>query len=696
MILPEDLFSGIRRFFARQEGRGGVWIPVPLAVGIALRLSLFPAVPITLMAGVAGVAGAGTFLSRRHFRAFSFCLGIFLVAAGFLVAAFRMHTVAAPVLAREIGPVSISGTVLSVSETKSRRRLLLDAPEIGRLSPEKTPQRVRISASAGGAESVAAGDHISTRAMLMPPPLPAMPGAFSFARKAWFKKLGGIGYVVGRVELKRGKNKGLPETFKVEIEKLRRRVARRVRSRISGEAGIVAAALVTGKRQRIPESLFSAYRDSGLAHVLSISGLHMTLVAGLFFLAFRLIFAAIPRLVLNYPVRKWSAGLAILASLGYFLLSGMRIPTQRAFIMTTLVLVAVLIDRRAISIRLVATAAFFILLFQPESLLSAGFQMSFAAVAALVALYEDGGARRRLSAFRHKAGRGIGAGLVVYVGGVLLTDLVASSATAPFVLFHFNRVSAYTLLANLVVAPVLAFWVMPVGLLSMILMPLGADGPFLTMMGQGTGLMNTVATWVSGLPGSVMLVEAFPPVALLLFGGGMVWLCLVRGPGRWIGAGLIAAGLISGLFFRPPDLLVGEDGELVAVRDAQGALHMAGESDGFVPRMWLSRNGQAKPLPLPFSGKKQSYACDAGGCVLRGGDRRVALVRVPEALGEACRQADAVFHWETGAECPPGTARFVGQRELEKYGTHALWLAPFEIRGAGAGKAPWVNTGAGD
>jgi len=424
---------------------------------------------------------------------------------------------------------------------------------------------------------------VRLRAVLQPPAEPAAPGAFDFARQAYFQRLGAVGYAFGGAEVLAPA--GDPSLTGLWLHRLRDGVAVRVLEALPGESGAVAAALMTGVRGAIPEEVMAAMRDSGLAHLLAIAGLHMGLVAGLLFFALRAGLALVAGLVLRRPIKKWAACGAILGAFGYLLLTGGTVPTQRAFVMVSLVLVAVILDRRGLSLRPVAWAAVVVLALAPESLLSASFQMSFAAVIALIAGYEAIAERGRIALGERR---------------LALTSLIAGLATAPFALYHFNRIAWYGLLANLFAVPLTAFWIMPWALAAFTLMPFGAEGLALTPMGWGIDLLLAVARYVAALPGAVTLLPAMPTFGLVLVALGGLWLCLWRRRWRFGGLLPVALGLASIFLLRPPDVLATGDGRLLGVRGPQGELLLSTtRAKRFEAGIWQRRLGQRRPSAWP-------------------------------------------------------------------------------------------------
>ncbi|WP_149999418.1 ComEC/Rec2 family competence protein [Iodidimonas gelatinilytica] len=450
-----------------------LWTPVFLALGIG-GYFLLPIEPpgLVVILGLC-VAFAAVVLSQPGIRLAFIALMIFMSGLG--LAQWRNDRVAAPQIIDGSHSFSVEGTVEAVEpQDNGHVRILLDALKIKTLALEDTPQRVRITVRTDS-HDVTAGDRVSLRAILSPPPDPVAPYAFDFARDSWFKRIGGVGFAVTDLAiLERPTTRSLTN----RVNGLRQYIAHRTTMRLDNRAGGIAAALLTGLRGYMAEDDVEAMRIAGLAHLLAISGLHLGLVASTAFFLIRLGAAAIPAIALRFDTRKAAAIMAWLVAFAYFWLAGATIPTQRAFLMISIVLLALLIGRQPISLRVVALSALLILIATPEALLSVSFQMSFAAVTALVAAYEV--LAPKLAPWRRRAG--FGKRTALYFLGVVLTTLIAEAAIAPFSAYHFNQLTSYGLIANLVAVPLMAFVVMPLGLLALLLMPFGGDGPVLDLM----------------------------------------------------------------------------------------------------------------------------------------------------------------------------------------------------------------------
>ncbi len=678
---------------AAERERWALWAPVALALGIALYFSLPREPPswagaLALAVGVAALAAAW----RRGGPVVP-PLAAVLAVAGFLAAQGQAYLAAAPVLTDEVGPVGLVGRVAAVESLSAGQRAVLTDLRFER-PPDAVPARVRVRLTSRSA-AVAVGDEIDILAVLMPPPAPAMPGAYDFARRAWFEGLGGVGYAVSRTDiLRRGVAQGPLERLRQGIAHTRQAVAARVREGIPGPAGAIGAALLTAERGAIPDEVLEAYRGSGLAHLLSISGLHMTLVAGLVFVVVRGLLALIPPLALRFPIKKWTAAVALVATFGYLLLAGAPVPTQRAFVMIALVLLAVMADRKAISLRLVAWAAVAVLLWQPYALVGPSLQMSFAAVVALVAAYED--LAPRLARWR-RAHPGLPQAALLYVGGVALTTLVAGAATAAYAAHHFDRVAAWSLAANLAAVPVFGMVVMPAAVATLVLMPLGLEGLALPVLGRGIEAVNAVAAMVAAWPGAVRAVTGLTPPLLGLYTLGGLWLCLWRRRWRLLGLVPMAVALLLAALHRPPDVLVTGDARLVAVRAGDGGLLVNTlRAARFERRVWLARGGGGVARRWPPPGEASddgTLRCDSLGCVYTAKGRRVGLALAAGALPEDCARVDALVSLVPVRRRCPRPAVVVDRFDLWRAGAHALWLDGGAVRVSSVaeaqGERPW-------
>ncbi|MBT8409737.1 MAG: ComEC/Rec2 family competence protein, partial [Alphaproteobacteria bacterium] len=472
------------------------------------------------------------------------------------------------------GPVE--GRIVAIDRSQSGAvRLTLDRVVLFNTPPDRTPERVRISLHGEDGIAPEPGLTVLSTAHLSPPGGPVEPGGFDFRRHAWFQGIGAIGYTRLPLMGLRPPDRGLG------ITKMRRAIAGRVQAGLPGAVGGFGAAILTGDRSGLtPDTLF-ALRASNLAHLLAISGLHMGLLAGFVFATLRL--AALAARIDGRSAKRAAAIGALLAAFGYLLISGGNVATERAFIMVAVALTAVLFDRRALSLRAVALAATIVLLLRPEALLGPGFQMSFAATTALVVVFRQIWPELPTAPAKLKWTRPVLA--------LVVSSAVAGAATAPVGLAHFNQVAHYGLPANLLSVPLMGLLVIPAGVVALCLMPLGWEAPALWVMGRGLAWIDSVANWISELPGAVGHVPSAPPQVLPLLALGALLCALWQGRTRFVGVPVMAAGLAIWGMAERPDVLISEDGRLVGVMSPGGRALSKPKGQGFVALSWLENDG---------------------------------------------------------------------------------------------------------
>jgi competence protein ComEC len=694
----ERLYAALRRAapalrdaaLAERE-RWALWIPALLGSGIGFYFMLAVEPPAWSGPAFIGAAGLTILLGRRHAVLLLPGIAALIVACGFADAQLQTWLVAAPVLERQLGPVRVEGSVVEVDPLPEGYRIVVEPRTIERLDAGHLPLRLRMRVTRGG-DDLLPGEFVSLRAILYPPPAPAMPGAYDFQRRAYFDRLGAVGFAVSPVERRVAPEGGGPAMWRIAVASLRSAMTERILAALPGRTGGVAAAIITGQTHAIPEADAAAFRDAGLAHILVIAGLHMGMVAGLAFVAVRAFFALIPALSLRYPTKKWAAAFALLVTFCYMLLSGATVSSRRSFVMTGLVMLAVLVDRLQLSARGLAYAATGILLLTPMSVTGPSFQMSFAAVGGLIAFYET--YRARLSKWHREAGP-VGR-VALYGVGISLTTVICTVATAPYTIFHFNRFAVYSVAANIVAVPITGFWVMPWAMVTCALMPLGLQAWGLQPMGWGIDAIIAIAHGVTSWPGAVVVLPAMPLAGLLLVTAGGLWLCIWQGRWRLWGVAPIVLGLLAIALVRPPDLVIAGDGKQIAALAADGSYMLAGKTKAMNLETWTRRAASEAGAIFPQDGVSAdgSLACDRLGCIYRMRGRSVALLRDPQALDEDCRGVDLVVSPEPARRRCRGAVPVIDRFDLWRGGTHAIWLAPdaitVETVDGWRGERPWV------
>lgn len=662
----EALARRLRTWAIADTGPGRLvpWLPVAFGLGIAFYFSADREPQWWAGLSLAVAASLSAFALRARPVAFPIMLAVAAMAAGFAVSTLKSLRVAHPVLAAPAGYADLSGFVENREERERSDRFMLRVHRMDAGRPDVKLDRVRLSVRKGTAPAV--GSFVSMRARLNPSLRPLRPGGYDFARDAYFQGIGATGFVLGQIKISDPPYPaGFWLSYTASIHAMRDAIDARIRSVISGDKGAIASALITGKRDTISAPVNEAMYISSLAHVLSISGYHMALVAGVVFFTIRASLALIPAFANRYPIKKWAAGVAGLAAAFYLLLSGAEVATQRAFIMTAIVLIGVMFDRPALTLRTISVAALAVLLVAPQALVHPSFQMSFAATLALIAAYERG-----LPWFSIVPETPMATRVALWGGreavALIVASIVAGLATTLYAAFHFHRLAPYGVIANLLAMPIVSAWVMPAGLMGLIAIPFGFDAPFWRLMGEGIDWMIAIALWVASLPGAVGRIAAFGMGPLLLGTAGLIVLCLLRTPLRCAGAGLFAVAVIWASRAPLPDIRIASDGNVIAVRMGEGHLSiMKNRNDDFTVKEWLAADGDARgPRDQSLS---EHVRCDPDGCIARLQDQSlIALSITADALAEDCNKATLVV---TTRKPPRDCAAIVVDRdELRRSG----------------------------
>lgn len=652
---------------ALQKPQLFLWFPVFLALGIGFYFSL-PVEPPFILGLFSLIVVAASLAFFRNLPALRFTLlTLFLACLGFVSAQLRTQIAYTPILQKEMGFARVTGTIDAIEdlgEAEGSRVIMRDLA-IAELDSARTPRKVRLRVRSD--HGLMVGQRIEVLAGLNPSSPPVMPGAFDFQRHLYFQGIGAVGFVYKQVP---GPAQPTKSTFITAIEKQRHAIARNVETHLQHPEAAIAVALLNGRMNAISKEDQEAMRDSGLYHLLSISGLHVGLFSGVVFFFTRLLMALIPGFALRYPIKKFAAVLAIISAVYYMLLAGSPIPTQRSVLMTGLFFLAIILDRSPISLRMIAFAALFTLLIFPESLLSASFQMSFAAVAALIWCFDR--LTPRLTEWRRQAGFVRKAAL--YFLGVCLTTLIASTATAPFGLFHFQQFALFGALANLIAVPLMAFIIMPGVVGALFLMPVGFESLPLQLMGWGIAATLKIAYWASGMPHASIMVQAWPFAALVCLVIAALMVMLWRGHLRAFALVPAALALLFISGHRPPDILIANDYDLVGFYDG-GTLHVSSQRKGrFAREKWAAAYGlqPEEPVNWPREGRNGPIACGEDGCRLTLKDHVISYADNPASLAGVCAQSDIVLSAIPAKNC--SAALVIDLYDAKDGGAHAIWL----------------------
>jgi competence protein ComEC len=649
-----NIVTDLSEFFSHQEESRLIWPAVFLGLGSAIffTLSFEPPMLFALMA-LLTMAIMSAWQWRLFLRApdnkldinyliYLACIACLLTATGFAVSKVKSDLVGTPMVSKETRVVKIEAMLTHIEDRGQGKgkQLQLSNLEIEKWEKHKTPKSIRITTRTKISQDVSVGDRVSFLAKLTPPSSPIMPGSFDYARHFYFESIGGLGYAVSDIELIEKNKSMLPD-----LDNIRGHVSQIIKSHVAGPTQGIVVALMTGERAAIDESDWQALRASGLAHIISISGLHVAMVAAPVFFCVRLLLSFFPVIALSWNIKKISALIALIVCAAYVGFVVPSVPTTRALLMTGVALIAIMLDRSPFSLRLVGASAVLILLISPESIWSASFQMSFAAVAAIIAL-ADWTREFWLRQYRE-------AGWIkksfLYLAGATLTSLIASLATAPFVWYHFQQMATYSVIGNLLAMPLSGLIIMPMLILSYILMPFGLEGATLHLMSWGVEQLLNVARLVQSLPHALITGPYVSPLFLYFMTMAALIILLFKGKWKWIALPTTFIAVLCAWSSQRPEILVSESGELILVRNGEdSALLSSSRKEKFTAEQWMQYLGIKEASIFPREGTIETaqgdiISCDLSLCRITTGKLNISYGVNYSALHEDCGWADIII-----------------------------------------------------
>lgn len=576
------------------------------------------------------------FLLRSRPASHELILLALFLAVGFTRAVHHTRSVQAPVLMKTDRTYTVTGWIEDIRNSGKLQHFYIRVQSMERRTPEQTPKRVRVRIKPYDFKP---GDSVQVRAILAAPPVPAIVGGYDSARAAYFKQIGGYGFAISKAHSAELGVLPIGQRAKRKLVKFRYALSRRIQARAPPRTAGLQAALLTGDRSGILPQQSEALRAAGLAHLLAISGLHMGLLAGGAYFLASLFFASIGPLARRYDMRKWAAVVGIIIATMYLLISGASVSTQRAFIMAVIIFMAVIFDRRALSMRSVALAAAITLMLHPESLLSAGFQMSFSATAALVVVYRSWADRREFAQPRGNIFRRLWNGFI----GISVTSFVAGAATGGFAALHFHRFARLGFIANLLAMPMFTLVVMPAGFFAVLVMPLELDKYPLWVMGMGLDYVLAVATWVSNMKWALVYIKGANSVVISLFALGFIFLCLGPRKIRFTGIATMVVSCIMWAGIDRPDMRISAQAR-VAFWDPDSVNILKVDrmrGDGFGRDRFVEQAGLQ-------TAERRSYMdidslCDVLACRINLKGKTISIVTEPEGVAAACADSDLVI-----------------------------------------------------
>ncbi len=572
-----------------------LWLVIGFGIGCAIVFSF----PLKLIHMIA-IGGAAITLLLSHLIFLRklylikwLSLFILMIAFGSLYSQLYIQKTTHPILHEEIGPTRIFGTVDKFTKVgPNQYRFILKNVSVPELNEKKLPFKIRLNYRTKRDADFKPNDRILAFSKIYPIAPPSYPGGFAFQKFLYFKKIGATGYIMGNARTVKSKNKPLSD---FASSKFREKIQAIMKPHLSPSSYEIAAALFTGERNQIAPEIMDNIRHSGLAHLLAISGLHVGLVAGLALFVMRYSLAAIPNFGLFFPIKKFAALGAILATGLYVYIVDAPVSAQRALVMIWLLLFSFIINRNTLTLRFIAIAALIVLLFAPYSVLDAGFQMSFAAVTALVAFYENYSNEMLM----HES---LFSRIKFYFWGIMITSIIATFATLSFTIYHFHQFIPLGVISNLIAIPITAFIIMPLGVLAIILSPIHFEFIPLKLLDWGIQIILKTADLFANSPFSVIHIPQMPSWGFAFCGIGLIWLFLWKTTLRYIFIPFLVVGILSPYLYKKPDILIAPNLNQLAILNGDKMQVSSKQKSRFTRMVWREAYGFEKinEVKIPF------------------------------------------------------------------------------------------------
>ncbi len=676
-----------------------LWFPVCQCVGILTYFSLSFEPSCTFTISIFLLLLPTLILIAILYRKYAIlCIALIAVLIGFTASKLRTALVDAQILDKERYVKDIVATVKDINDRGSYKQFLLSItkpstiPESSSvipvppfvipapssvipaldtgiqkkkiwsragMTPDRALDNIRISVRTKVEKGIKIGDQVKLSAKLFPPKIAPSEYAYDFARIAYYQKISATGFATSKIALYK---KTEARKFQEYIEPFRQYIYENLQQNIKKPHADILSALLIGKKDGVDQKTMDAIRDSGIAHLFAISGLHLSFVAGLFFIVFRNLFAISETLTLKYNTKKISAFLTILPTTFYLLITGMQISAQRAYIMVILVLIATMIERKYRGLIAIAFAASVILSVEPEAILKPGFQMSFSAVLALVASYQINANKL----FKIK--------IMKYFVSIMISSVIASLATVPYTIYNFNYFSISGITTNLVAIPIVTLIIIPLGIIYVLLIPLGIEWIIAPFIEHPIDSILYITNAIASLQYLVIPIRTFPASSIIIITFGLLWLCLWERNWRFFGIFFIVLGICFSTAYKTPDILINADN--VAAKESDNLLYsLTRKNRNFVVKTWAKQNGQNQILNhTKYSNPDKRLKCNDYGCIYnRGNNKLVLLAYKKEDILENCDKVDLIIQLSEFDYSACNT-KIIKHADLETYGTHSVWL----------------------
>ncbi|WP_353271948.1 ComEC/Rec2 family competence protein [Wolbachia endosymbiont (group A) of Nomada goodeniana] len=571
---------------------------------------------------------------------------------------FLLSVEKSPTISKSSPVIPAPPFVIPVLDLTQKKKIWIPASRAG-MTPDRALDNIRISVRTKVEKGIKIGDQVKLSAKLFPPKIAPSEYAYDFARIAYYQKISATGFATSKITLHK---KAEARKFLEYIESFRQYIYENLQQNIKKPHVDIISALLIGKKDGIDQKTMDAIRDSGIAHLFAISGLHLSFVAGLFFVVFRNLFAISETLTLKYNTKKISAFLTILPTTFYLLITGMQISAQRAYIMVILVLVAIMIERKYRGLIAIAFAAAVILIIEPEVILKPGFQMSFSAVLALVASYQINANKL----FKIK--------IMKYFVSIMISSVIASLATVPYTIYNFNYFSISGIITNLVAIPIVTLIIIPLGIIYVLLIPLGIEWIIAPFIERPIDSILYITNAIASLQYLVIPIRTFPASSIIIITLGLLWLCLWERNWRFFGIFFIVLGICFSATYKTPNILVSSNN--IAVKESDNLLYsLTRKNRNFVVKTWAKQNGQNQILNhTKYSNPDKRLKCNDYGCIYnKGNNKSVLLAYKKEDISENCDKVDLIIQLSEFdySVCNTRTIKYTN---LKTYGTHSIWL----------------------
>ena len=697
--------------------RLALWLPLCFVFGIILYFDRKTEPDYQIALALTGLLWGIAWLIRRYMLVLP-VLALAFGLSGFSIAALRTHWLEMPQLTEKRGPLWLSGRIIQIENRDFGPRVTMDHLWYDGMNDPNMPCCLRLSARGDMIDGVAVGDWVRALAVITPASAPFFPGDFDYQRYLYFLGLqhgiGGTGFIL-KPTRPMHPPQHYSEDFLIKVTLMRARIAENVRRVLDGDRAAIATALIAGDQSSIGREAMQSMRDSGLAHILSISGLHIGMMGLITYYLLRAGMALIPRLSLNYNTKIWALAASVVPVTFYSILAGLaQVPVLRSLVMSLLLLAALMLGRQSFSMRVVGIAALICMLAFPDQLLGASLQMSFAAVVGLMAVAETGIARRLMAKARstHLIGR-----ILFGVMAAFITSLVATLATAPSSAYSFNRVAVYGAVANLLVIPVTDFVMIPCVALSLLLMPFDSADWVLKLFGLTIDYMLAIANWAAKIPGAVLTVPPISDGAFLAMMMGGLFLCIWVGKWRWLGLAGVMGGVVAVALTEPPDLVIEQNGKLIVLRHPEFGTVFSRPRVSYIMESSLVTalyRPRGPNLPEVAAKPNAGVMCDEARCMIDLFPTRVIWINNMRGFDGVCTEArddKAILPGQSPGQSPgqkpillitpfprptpcPNITTFYDGEMLNRSGAVALWLNTLPVRSKNVaeirGNRPWV------